>query len=220
MASRRRGLPEDVSEPRRAGSPRCLRSCAAGSPRARRPSEVLWAVWSASRWRERAGRDGAPSGQRQSPALLRHADRQLDAVVALFDAAARFTDRLPAAGLEVFLEGLAAAGDSGGSLEPARIRCAGGCRPAADRPPLQGAGVGPRRRRRGAGGVWPDLRRRSTLLEADALASAEEEPTLFADDEAAAAARAERAGRGAAAVLRRDHPGPPSAAGHGGQRRR
>ena len=39
-------------------------------------------------------------------------------------------------------------------------------------------------------GGWPDLRLRSTLLEADALASADDEPSLFADDEAATVARA------------------------------
>ena len=54
-----------------------------------------------------------PSGQAASRGSLRHADRQLDAVVALFEAAARFTDRLPAAGLEVFLERPAEPGDSG-----------------------------------------------------------------------------------------------------------
>jgi ATP-dependent exoDNAse (exonuclease V) beta subunit len=60
--------------------------------------DVLWAVWSASglatRW-ERASLDGGPSGAA--------ADRDLDAVVALFETAARFCDRLPGAGPEVFL---------------------------------------------------------------------------------------------------------------------
>ena len=54
------------------------------------PHEVLWAVWAASglavEW-EQASAAGGPRG-----AL---ADSDLDAVVALFDAAARFTDRLP-----------------------------------------------------------------------------------------------------------------------------
>ena len=60
--------------------------------------DVLWAVWSASglatRW-ERASLDGGPAGAA--------ADRDLDAVVALFETAARFCDRLPGAGPEVFL---------------------------------------------------------------------------------------------------------------------
>jgi len=61
--------------------------------------DVLWALWEASGvsagWREAAlggGHDGAA------------ADRDLDAVLALFDAAARFTDRLPGAGPAQFLD--------------------------------------------------------------------------------------------------------------------
>ena len=60
--------------------------------------DVLWAVWSASglspRW-ERASLEGGAAGAA--------ADRDLDAVVALFETAARFCDRLPGAGSEVFL---------------------------------------------------------------------------------------------------------------------
>ena len=122
------------------------------------------------------------------PALLRHVDRQLDAVVALFEAAARFTDRLPAAGLAVFLKGLL---DQEIPADPLSQRSF-----TADAVRLMTA-----HRSKGlewefvvvAGvqeGVWPDLRRRSTLLEADALASSDDEPSLFADDEAARAARA------------------------------
>ncbi|MDQ3761134.1 MAG: ATP-dependent helicase [Actinomycetota bacterium] len=54
--------------------------------------EVLWQVWQASgltqRWAATAAR-GGPAGVQ--------ADRDLDAVVALFDAAARYADRLPGA---------------------------------------------------------------------------------------------------------------------------
>jgi superfamily I DNA/RNA helicase/RecB family exonuclease len=54
--------------------------------------EVLWQVWQASglaqRWVATAAR-GGPAGAQ--------ADRDLDAVVALFDAAARYADRLPGA---------------------------------------------------------------------------------------------------------------------------
>jgi ATP-dependent exoDNAse (exonuclease V) beta subunit len=63
--------------------------------------DVLWAVWSESglahRW-ERASLEGGPAGAA--------ADRDLDAVVALFEAAARFCDRLPGARTEVFLDHL------------------------------------------------------------------------------------------------------------------
>jgi superfamily I DNA/RNA helicase/RecB family exonuclease len=62
---------------------------------------VLWEVWAASglaeRW-ERASLEGGSAGEA--------ADRDLDAVVALFETAARFCDRLPAAGPEVFLDHL------------------------------------------------------------------------------------------------------------------
>lgn len=63
--------------------------------------DVLWAVWSESglarRW-ERASLEGGPAGAA--------ADRDLDAVVALFETAARFCDRLPGARAEVFLDHL------------------------------------------------------------------------------------------------------------------
>ncbi|MFG3438954.1 ATP-dependent helicase [Nonomuraea sp. NPDC047897] len=64
--------------------------------------DILWAVWQASglaeRWTELSLSGGARGAQ---------ADRDLDAVVALFDQAARFVDRMPKAGPEVFLDDLA-----------------------------------------------------------------------------------------------------------------
>ena len=159
----------------------------AATDAAEAPEEVLWAVWSASRWREELERLVHRPGN-APPALLRRVDRQLDAVVALFEAAARFTDRLPAAGLAVFLKGLL---DQEIPADPLSQRSF-----TADAVRLMTA-----HRSKGlewefvvvAGvqeGVWPDLRRRSTLLEADALTAADDEPSLFADDEAAMAARA------------------------------
>src|SRR3712207_9522512 len=72
---------------------------------------VLWAMWQASglaqRW-ARASAAGGPSGA--------VADRDLDAVVALFDAAAGFVDRLPSADVAAFLAHLSAQelpGDTG-----------------------------------------------------------------------------------------------------------
>jgi superfamily I DNA/RNA helicase/RecB family exonuclease len=74
---------------------------------------VLWTVWSlaglAERW-ERASLEGGAAGEA--------ADRDLDAVVALFDAAARFCDRLPAAGPEVFLDHLLGQQIPGEDLAP------------------------------------------------------------------------------------------------------
>ncbi|WP_232541457.1 ATP-dependent DNA helicase [Nocardia bovistercoris] len=61
--------------------------------------EVLWALWTASRlerrWVDRSERGGAVGMQ---------ADRDLDAAVALFDAAAAYVDRLPRASIEGFVE--------------------------------------------------------------------------------------------------------------------
>ncbi len=67
------------------------------------PEQVLWRVWQrsglAQRWGEASAR-GGPGGAA--------ADRDLDAVLALFDAAARHADRLPGAGVAGFTEYLAA----------------------------------------------------------------------------------------------------------------
>ena len=75
--------------------------------------DVLWALWQSSglaqRW-ERASHGGGSAGAA--------ADRDLDSVVELFDTAARFTDRLPAAGPAAFAEHLAAQQIPGDSLAP------------------------------------------------------------------------------------------------------
>ncbi|MEU8143688.1 ATP-dependent DNA helicase [Nonomuraea sp. NPDC048901] len=119
--------------------------------------EVLWAVWHesglAERWTELSLSGGARGAQ---------ADRDLDAVVALFDHAARFVDRMPKAGPEVFLDDLAAQEIPGDTL--------------AERAP-DGDAVRVLTAHRSKGlewdvvvvagvqeGVWPDLRLRGTLL--------------------------------------------------------
>ncbi len=75
--------------------------------------EVLWQVWQrtglAQRWSAASGR-GGPVGAA--------ADRDLDAVLALFDAAARYTDRLPGADVGGFTEYLADQQLPGDSLAP------------------------------------------------------------------------------------------------------
>ncbi|GGC66653.1 DNA helicase [Hoyosella rhizosphaerae] len=67
--------------------------------RGRRIEEVLWAAWDATglqkKWLSSALRGGSQGAQ---------ADRDLDAVVALFDTAAHYVDRLPAASLGSFVE--------------------------------------------------------------------------------------------------------------------
>jgi superfamily I DNA/RNA helicase len=98
---------------------------------------VLWAVWSASglgpRW-ERSSAAGGPAGAA--------ADRDLDGVVALFDAAARFVDRLPGARLDVFLDAILDQAIASDTLAPARTGADRGAH--RDRPREQGARVGRR----------------------------------------------------------------------------
>jgi superfamily I DNA/RNA helicase/RecB family exonuclease len=122
---------------------------------------VLWALWSASglapAW-QRQALAGGPAGAR--------ADRDLDAVVALFDAASRFVDRLPQAGPREFLSYLR---DQDVPADTLAERGAGGgvslLTPAAaagrEWQVVAVAGV--------QEGVWPDLRPRGSLLGAEHL---------------------------------------------------
>ena len=123
---------------------------------------VLWAVWDATglgeSWR-RVALGGGPSGAR--------ADRHLDAVVALFDAAAKYVDRLPQMGPGEFLEhirGQDVAGDTLVAKAPRDEAVA----------LLTPAGAAGRQWRFVvvAGvqeGVWPDLRLRGSLLGSERL---------------------------------------------------
>ncbi|MFN2518199.1 MAG: ATP-dependent helicase [Jatrophihabitantaceae bacterium] len=152
-------LPEYVRRPlaRVAAVLEAGRAVADGSP-----EEVLWAVWHATglarRW-ELASRQGGPSGAA--------ADRDLDAVVALFDAAARFTDRLPAARAAAFAEHLAAQQIPGDSLatraaetEAVTILTAHASK-GLEWDLVCVANV--------QEGSWPDLRRRGSLLGSELL---------------------------------------------------
>src|SRR4051794_5202609 len=95
------------------------------------------------------------------------ADRDLDAVVALFDAAAGFVDRLPSADARAFLDHLSAQelpGDTGAAralqAETVRLLTAHASK-GLEWDLVCVAGV--------QEGVWPDLRDRTTLLAADEL---------------------------------------------------
>ena len=119
--------------------------------------EVLWAIWEAlelgDRWKRLALRGGARAER---------ADRDLDAVVALFDAVARFVDRLPSAGPDQFLEHIRGQDVPGDTL----VARAPTTDSVAVLTPASAAG---RQWRRVvvAGvqeGVWPDLRLRGSLL--------------------------------------------------------
>ncbi|WP_440100514.1 ATP-dependent helicase [Streptosporangium sp. H16] len=122
--------------------------------------DVLWAVWQATglarKWTDISLRGGVRGTM---------ADRDLDAVVALFDHTARFVDRLPHAGVDVFVEDLVAQEIPGDSL--------------ADRAP-DGDTVRILTAHRSKGlewdvvivagvqeGAWPDLRLRGSILSTD-----------------------------------------------------
>jgi superfamily I DNA/RNA helicase/RecB family exonuclease len=123
---------------------------------------VLWAMWDATglspSWR-RVALGGGFSGAR--------ADRHLDAVVALFDAAAKYVDRLPQMGPREFLEHIRGQDVAGDTLV-ARA-------PSDDTVSLlTPAGAAGRQWRFVvvAGvqeGVWPDLRLRGSLLGSERL---------------------------------------------------
>jgi superfamily I DNA/RNA helicase/RecB family exonuclease len=123
---------------------------------------VLWAVWQgagvAEQWR-RAALSDAPGAQR--------ADRDLDAVLGLFDAAAAFVDRLPLAGPDQFLDHVLGQDVPGDSLVQ---RAQSGARVELLTPQTAAgrewrivvvAGV--------QEGVWPDLRLRGSVLGSEDL---------------------------------------------------
>ncbi|WP_030451784.1 ATP-dependent helicase [Herbidospora cretacea] len=124
--------------------------------------DALWEVWKASglseRWTHSSLGGGARGGQ---------ADRDLDAVVNLFDYAAKFVDRLPQAGVEVFVDDLMAQEIPADSLaaqapdgEAVRILTAHRAK-GLEWDVVVAAGV--------QEGVWPDLRVRGSLLGVESL---------------------------------------------------
>jgi superfamily I DNA/RNA helicase/RecB family exonuclease len=127
--------------------------------------DVLWAIWDASglgpAWQAASAAGGARGAT---------ADRDLDAVVALFDAASRFAARLPPGSPSLFLESMGGQEIPGDTL--------------ADRAP-EGEAVRILTAHRSKGlewelvvvagvqeGTWPDLRMRSSLLGMDELVDA------------------------------------------------
>ncbi|MFC7548170.1 ATP-dependent helicase, partial [Plantactinospora sp. GCM10030261] len=135
--------------------------------------DVLWAVWQASgladRWFGAVTRDRAQGGDVEAGVRWRAAaaDRDLDAVLVLFDAAARFVDRLPGARTEVFLDHvlgqqlpadtLAPTADRGDAVRLLTAHAAKGLEWQLV------AVVGVQE------GVWPNLRLRGSLLGAERL---------------------------------------------------
>ncbi|MCX4470136.1 PD-(D/E)XK nuclease family protein [Micromonospora sp. NBC_01655] len=135
--------------------------------------DVLWAAWDASglaeRWAGAITRGQAATGEHETARRWRAeaADRDLDAVLVLFDAVARFADRLPGARTEVFLDHvlgqdlpadtLAATADRGEAVRLLTAHAAKGL----EWDLVAVAGV--------QEGVWPDLRLRGSLLGSERL---------------------------------------------------
>jgi superfamily I DNA/RNA helicase/RecB family exonuclease len=139
-----------------------LLETARAADRAGTPHDVLWAVWEASgladEWQAASAAGGASGAT---------ADADLDAVVALFDAAARFAERLPSGSTWLFLDSL-----SGQEIAADTL---------ADHAP-RGVSVAVLTAHKSKGlewdlvvvagvqeGTWPDLRQRGSLLGMDEL---------------------------------------------------
>ncbi|MEU1470675.1 ATP-dependent DNA helicase [Streptomyces sp. NPDC005761] len=124
--------------------------------------EALWALWSGTPWParlERAALRGGAGG--------RNADRDLDAVCALFDTAARAEERTGGRGALNFLEEVDAQDIAADTLSRRSVR------PEAVRLMTAHRSKGLEWRLVVVAGVqeglWPDLRRRGSLLEADRI---------------------------------------------------
>lgn len=126
---------------------------------------VLWAIWEAADVAESWSRAAIGTGPSATAA-----DANLDAVTALFDMAARFVDRLPAAGPEVFLDHvlgqeipsdtLAARAPDSDAVALLTAHAAKGL----EWDVVAVVGV--------QDGTWPDLRPRGSLLGSEALVDA------------------------------------------------
>ncbi|MFD8638171.1 PD-(D/E)XK nuclease family protein, partial [Streptomyces sp. NPDC059656] len=124
--------------------------------------EALWTLWDGTPWPQRLERQARRGGT-----AGRNADRDLDAVCALFDTAARAEERTGGRGALNFLEQLEAediAADTltGTAVRPDAVRLMTAHRSKGlEWGLVVVAGV--------QDGLWPDLRRRGSLLEADRI---------------------------------------------------
>lgn len=135
--------------------------------------ELLWTVWSGTSWPDRLRRSvEAGAG------AARRAHRDLDSVCALFDVAARAGERRAHLGVATFLESLVA------QQIPADTLAERGARGAAVRLLTAHRSKGLEWRLVVVAHVqaegWPDLRRRSTVLQADRIGTTGTVPPLTA----------------------------------------
>jgi len=124
--------------------------------------EVLWALWSGTRWPERLR-----TATERGGSAARYAHRDLDAIVALFETAARAEEQAGHTGMAAFLDSLGAQQIPADTLADRGVR---------------GEAVRLLTAHRSKGlewtlvvathvqeGTWPDLRTRSSLLDADRI---------------------------------------------------
>ena len=155
------GLAESEAAPvRRVGG--LLDLARAGVRRGDGVEQVLWELWQASGLERRLLRLAARGGS-----LGMQADRDLDAVVALFHAAGHYVDRLPKASVAGFADYLTAQQIAGDSLAPVAARGEGvsllTAHGSVGREWGLVAVVGVQE------GSWPDLRLRGSLLGVERL---------------------------------------------------
>ncbi|WP_312871857.1 ATP-dependent helicase [Amycolatopsis acididurans] len=155
------GLPDSEAAPiRRVAA--LIETTAAAIRRGAPVEQVLWELWQGAGLQQRLVRLSARGGT-----LGSQADRDLDAVVALFHAAGRYVDRLPRASVAAFADYLTSQHIAGDSLAPVAVR---------------GEGVSMLTAHGAAGrewtvvavasvqeGSWPDLRLRGSLLGVERL---------------------------------------------------
>ena len=152
-----------------AGRARALNSllvaAATAADEGRAAEEVLWLLWSGTGWPERLRRAAEAGG-----GAAARANRDLDSLCALFETAARVEDRRDHGGVRNFLASLSA------QQIPADTLAEQGVRGSAVRLLTAHRSKGLEWRLVVVAHVqaegWPDLRRRSTLLQADRIGSA------------------------------------------------
>ena len=135
------------------------------------PEDALWLLWDTSGWGRRLEAEAGGTGT-----AARQADRDLDAVLGLFQAAARLEERHPRGGVPALIDELtaqeipAAPGEeraaAGGAVRLLTAHRAKGL----EWDVVVVSGV--------QDGVWPDLRRRGSLLDADLVDTGEPRPPL------------------------------------------